>query len=292
MDGELLRHLYHEVFHRGKITRPKRCDFSDETVLFVYFIGVIHNRSTLWASRKPNWPLWARRLVCPSYSQIRRRLQTQSVQARLERLQADLRHRLPRTNEKVVDGKPLLVGGYSKDADARWGKLPPRGWAKGYKLHAVTDASGVVEAFAVTPLPTGEATVARSLLAPLDLSGATVRGDANYDSNALYALTAERGGRFLAPRRRPGRGLGKRRHHPDRLRAIRELEQGLDAKRSHRRHRNRIEQAFGHLTNLPFGLSPLPNCVRRLTRVQQWVQAKIVLYHLHLALRQTAANAA
>lgn len=292
MDGELLRHLYHELFHRNKVSLPKRCDFSDEIVLFIYFIAVIHNRSTLWASRKANWPLWARRLVCPSYSQIQRRLQTPSVQTRIERLHADLRHRLPRTREKVVDGKPLLVGGYSKDPDARWGKLPPHGWAKGYKLHAVVDACGAVEAFAVTSLPTGEAKVARSLLTPLDLHGVTVRGDAAYDSNPLYAVTAERGGRLLAPRRKPGRGLGNRCHHPDRLRAIRELEQGTDAQRIHRRHRNRIEQAFAHLTNLPFGLSPLPNCVRRLHRVQRWVHAKIVLYHLHLALRQRAIKAA
>ncbi len=292
MDGELLRHLYHELFHQGRLSRPRRCDFTDEVVVFVYFIAVVCNRSPLWASRKPNWPLWCRRLACPSYSQLIRRLKTTSVKQRIERLNASLRDQLPRTGNKAVDGKPLLVGGHTKDPDARWGKLSPFGWGAGYKLHAIVDSLGAIDAFALTPLHAGESTVARTMLPSLDLHGVVVRADANYDSNPLYAAVAERGGRLVAPRRKPGRGLGWRSHHRDRLRAIRELESTQDGRRTHRRHRNHIELAFAHLTNLPFGLSPLPNFVRRTPRVTQWVRGKIVLYHLHLVLRLRATHAA
>jgi len=292
MDGELLRHLYHELFHRGNLTRPRRCDFCDEVVLFIYLLAVLRNRSPHWACDKRNWLLWARRLPCPSYSQLMRRLKTDSVHQGIYRLNTTLRSRLPRTAEKAVDGKPLVVGGYSKDPDARWGQVPPHGWACGYKLHAVVDSAGAIEVCTVTPLNGGESSVARQLVQGLDLRGALVRGDSNYDSNLLYAAIARRGGRLLAPRKRPGTALGHRPHHADRLRAVAELEHDPQGLPLHRRLRNRAEQAFAHLTNLPYGLSPLPNFVRRQERVSRWVQAKITLYHLHLALRQAAAHAA
>jgi hypothetical protein len=79
---------------------------------------------------------------------------------------------------------------------------------------------------------------------------------------------------------------------PDRLRAIAELEGACDGLRVHQRCRIRVEQGLGHLTNLPFGLSPLPNFVRRRRRVTRWVLAKITLYHLHLNLRQLKTLAA
>ena len=124
------------------------------------------------------------------------------------------------------------------------------------------------------------------------MPGVTLRGDANYDAHALYAAVADRGGRLVTPRRKPGTGLGHHRQHPDRLRAIVELEQVAGGGQAHRRHRCRIEQCFGHLTNLPFGLSPLPNWVRRLKRVKRWVTVKITLYHLYLSLRQPHASVA
>ena len=142
----------------------------------------------------------------------------------------------------------------------------------------------------------GEATVAAVTLLPcLDLRGCVLRADANYDSNRLYAAAAARGGRLLAFRRKPGAGLGHHAQHPDRLRAIAELERASDAparRRAHKRHRDAVERAFAHLTNLPFGLAPLPNHVRRLRRVRLWVGAKVLLFHLHLTLRQATAAAA
>jgi hypothetical protein len=93
------------------------------------------------------------------------------------------------------------------------GRAAGGGWARGYELHAVVGACGAVGAFRVTPPDAGEATVARDVLpwsGACDLGGATLLADANYDPVALYAAVADAGGRLLAPRRKPGTGLG---HH-------------------------------------------------------------------------------
>lgn len=287
MDGQLLRALYHELLVTGKHYRPRRCTYSDNLIVFLYFLAVLQNASLRRAHDRRHWPLWMRRLPRISYSELMRRLATPSVQQQIAAFNQTLRTRLPQTREKCVDGKPLPVGVYTKDREALRGLVAEHFWARGYKLHAVVDSSGAIDAFCVTPLNAGEATVAREqLLSAVDWRGVVLRADANYDSNALYHALAERGGRFVAPRRKPGTGLGKGRdHHPDRLRAILDLEHDAAMCRAHRLHRARIEQAFGHLTNLSFGLFALPNSVRRLHRVERWIRAKIALYHLYLCLR-------
>jgi hypothetical protein len=289
MDGELLRWLYHRLMHDPNLARTRDCTFGDGVVLLAYFYAVMNHRSVLWASKIEHWPIWCRAvLALPSRAQLNKRLRTASVTRWITRVDAELRGRLPRGAAKVADGKPLTVGGFSHDRDARWGKTPGGGWSKGYKLHVVLDAArAAVDAWRVTPLDAGEATVLRrDLIGACDLRGCTLRADANYDSNPAYRAVAEAGGRLVAPRRKPHTGLGHRRHHLDRLRAVWELERCDEAPanlRAHRRARARVEQGLGHLTNLPFGLWALPNHVRGLRRVRLWVAAKILLYHLHLA---------
>ena len=297
MDGELLRALYHRLFRDPALARTPGCTYADAGVLFVHFLAVLGNRSHRQAHDKGTWPLWCRHVAVPSYPQVMKRLRSASARRALDGLGGEFRSRLGGGGEKACDGKPLVVGGYSKDADAARGKVPG-GWARGYKLHVLVDAaSGAVDAFAVTGLAAGEPTAMRDLILPgVDLAGAVVRGDANYDSNPLYAAVAAAGGRLVAPRARPGAGLGHGRggHHPDRLAAVAELEGdgGPGRLRAHRRARNRVEQRLAHLTNLPFGLWALPNFVRRLGRVRRWVATKITLYHLHLALARSNAAAA
>lgn len=295
MDGELLRWLYHRLVHDPALARTRNCAYGDGVVLLVYFYAALAGRSVAWASQRRHWPLWCRAaLALPSRSQVNKRLRTAAARGHLERLNGELRARLPRCADKAADGKALAVGGFSHDPDARWGRVPD-GWANGYKLHAVVDAAcGAIDAFAVTPLSAGESTVLRAALVPrLDLRGCTLRADANYDANATYAAVAAAGGRFVAQRRKPGAGLGRHGpHHPDRLRAVAELERTPGGRAAHRRARNRVEQAFAHLTNLPFGLAPLPNHVRRLHRVRLWVTAKVALYHLHLVQTLARATAA
>lgn len=284
MDDQLLLQVYHRLFAPGKVCRPAGCVYSDSIIVLVHFLAVLRVRSMLWAHDKRNWPLWMRRLPCLSYSQLMRRLKGRPVRERIARLYTEYRGQLPDSAEKFCDGKPLPVGGCSKDPDARPGRLPGGGWGRGYRLHVITDACGAVDLFTVTGLDAGEPTVMRRLVALADLRGVTLRGDSNYDSNDLYAAVAARGGRLIAPRKKPHTGLGHHRQHPDRLWAIAELEQTEQSMRAHRRERIHVEQTLGHVSNLPFGLGPLPNCVRRHRRVALWTLSKLTLYHLYLVL--------
>lgn len=290
MDDQLIRELYQQL-RPMTAPRPQRGMHADACVVFLYLLACLAGRSVRWVLRRDHLPLWLRKLPLPSSSCMSRRLRTESVQTMVDALNQHYRGRLVHTDEKVLDGKPLTVSSVTKDPDARRGKVQD-GWAKGYKLHALVDAGGAIDAITITSLEAGESTVAQQMLQSLSLPDTLVRADANYDSNALYAVVAQTGARLLAPRCKPGTGLGhSTTQHPDRLLAIATLEQSPDAKKAASRHRMRVEQIFAHLTNLPFGLSPLPNFVRRLSRVIRWVQAKILLYHAHLATtyKQSAA---
>ncbi|HEX2988559.1 MAG TPA: transposase [Chloroflexota bacterium] len=286
MDDELLGALYHYLFSQDNWRSTAFHVYSDALMVLIELFRVGRQLSQRQALNRKHWPLWTRRLKFPSYSQFRRRVAAAPVQQILEQLGTHFRQQLPCTQEKVCDGKPLLVGGYSKDPDAHTGKAPG-GWAKGYKLHAIVDAAGAVETWAVTALHVGEGGMARQLVGRTPLKQVLLRADANYDSVELYRSVAEAGGRLLAPRRKPGTGLGHQcQQHEHRLQAIAELEGSAAALKVFERHRIRIEQVFGHLHNAPFGIWGLPSHVRRLPRVERWIRAKLALYHLYLVLQQ------
>lgn len=281
MDDELLRRVYHYLFADGISPHTKRCRFSDAVIALIELFRVMGNLSAMQSLKRSRWPLWSRRLKFPSYSQFIRRAKSASVQQQITQLSQRCRAQLGSGTEKVCDGKPLLVGGYSKDPDARTGKAPG-GWGRGYKLHALVDAAGAVDNWEVTALSGNEGRTAITLVDELDLHGALLRADGNYDCVELYATVARAGGRLLAPRRKPGTGLGSHPQHPHRLQAIHELEGTAMGLKSHDKNRIRVEQIFGRLTTVPFGVWGLPPSVRRLARVRRWVNAKIALYHLYL----------
>ena len=299
MDDELLPQLYHRLLRDPNYSpaqRPgRRRTFCDALIALVFLYAVACDRSPRWASNRKHWPMWCQRLLTlPSYSQLMRRLRSPVVQQLITQVSGELRDQLPCSQHKVIDGKPLVVSGFSKDPDVARGVVP-NGWARGYRVHLVADAAGgAIESFILTALNVGEATVALDLIQRTDLRGVVLRGDSNYDSNALYAAVATAGGQLIVPRKKPHTRLGHHPQHPHRLVAIAMLEDPFDRSMAAeaRQQRNRIEQTLAHLTNLPCGLSPLPNFVRRLRRVRLWVAAKILLYHQHLVLRYTLTNAA
>lgn len=291
MDGELFKRLYHLAGRVASRRAGRRCTFSDLEVLVTFVLAAVAHRPLSWACRRCNRPLWCWRLEVPTPSTMSRRTRTRHFQRLLLRLNAALLADLPGSSLKFLDGKALLVGGHSRDRDARTGRAPG-GWGKGYRFHAVVNACGAVEAFAVTGLHAGEATVAREVLLPAcrDLRGALAVADGNFDSNNLYGSVGEAGGTLLAPRRKPGTGLGHGRgQHPDRLRAIEQLERTAGGRRDFDRLRLGVEQAFGLMTHL--GLGALPPWVRRLRRVRLWVMGKVIVYHAHL-LEQDRQRAA
>lgn len=281
MDDELLRRVYHYLFCDGICPHTRRCRFSDALIVLIELFRVMGNLSAMQCLRRSGWPVWSRRLKFPSYSQFVRRAKSAAVQEQIIELSERCRARLSSGNEKVCDGKPLLVGGFSKDPDARTGKAPG-GWGRGYKLHALVDAGGAVDSWEVTALSANEGRTAMTLVGQRDLRGTLLRADGNYDCVELYAAVARAGGRMLAPRRKPGTGLGCHPQHPHRLQAIQELEGTATGLKAHDKHRNRVEQIFGRMTMVPFGLWGLPPSVRRLPRVRRWVNAKVALYHLYL----------
>jgi Transposase DDE domain len=210
-----------------------------------------------------------------------RRLRTTEVQrllARMERRWAELD---VAAWVMRVDGKPLVVGSHSKDPDAAWGRTR-RGWAKGYKLHAIYDGGRIPIAWEVTPLNVAEPETAARLVLSIKGGGGYILGDKSYDSNPLHDAALAVGCQLVAERKRPKSALGHRRHSPGRLRSIEILRQEFGQKLY--AFRDQIERDFGWLTNHAAGLAPLPNWVRRISRVRLWVQAKLLIHAAYVYL--------
>ena len=182
------------------------------------------------------------------------------------------------TPVKIIDAKPLPVGGFSKDPDARWG-YAVRGLLKGYKLFAIWAQGLLPLCWRVGAMNVSEQRMAEQMIPQLRGRGYLL-GDKVYDINKLYDAAQAVCHQLLAERKRPQAGLGCRVHSPARLQAI-ELLKTPEGRRLYRR-RTDIERRFGGLTNFGGGLAPLPNWVRRLSTVQRWVHAKLIVNALRI----------
>jgi hypothetical protein len=261
--------------------------YKDCEIVGVFLWAVIHDRPTCWAADLKNWP--ANRKIhmnVPSQSTMSRRLGSIGVAQLLDAMtgQYVLMSTMATRWVKVVDAKPLPIGGHSKDPEAKWGHSV-RGPAKGYKIFAVWGNGPIPLTWRVTPMNESETKMTQRMLPDLQ-GGGYLLGDSIYDSNPLYTLARQYNHQLVAPRKRPRTGLGHRHHDPDRLRAINLLQtkfgKALMAEREH------IEQQFAHLTNFGSGLAPLPNWVRRITRVRKWVLAKFLINTVQY--KQTSPN--
>jgi hypothetical protein len=232
-----------------------------------------------------NWPadLWEGKL--PSQSAMSRRLRTTEVQQLLTKMERQLVARDGGGWVMLVDGKPLLAGSHSKDPDAPWGHAR-RGWAKGYKLHAIYGGGSIPIAWELAPLNEAEPEVAARLVLSLKGGGGYLLGDKAFDSNPLHDAALAVGFQLVAERKKPQAGLGHRRHSPGRLRSIALLRQEFGQKLY--AFREQIERNFGWLTNHGAGLAPLPNWVRRRTRVRLGVQAKLIIHATYVYLTSTS----
>lgn len=283
MDGELWKGLYRAVFEVGKQAHNYRVQYGHVWIVLVYLWAVLHDRPVSWACSDRNWPASQRHWPKPSPSTMSRRLRRPEVRAMLDDLLQRLNAQLGRSGLCWMDGKPLVIGGHSKDPDAGYGRAAGCK-SKGYKLHAIWDASGALVTHQVHPINVSEQKVARSMIDQLEGGGYLV-ADAGYDSNPLYEHAGQRGYQMLAPRRyRKAKGLGHHRHSIYRLRAIQMLQQ--EHGRALLRRRTAIERQFGCLGNFPGGLGPLPNWVRRLRRVELWVTAKLTINSLRILTRK------
>lgn len=267
---------------------PARFDFDDTDIVAVYYWAVLHDRPTAWACRAEHWQVGRRPGALPSPATMSRRLRS----ARVRRLLLALERRLTAPARPglywMIDGKPLPIGGCSKDRQAGYGRAAACK-AKGYKIHAILNPQGEIAAWRLAPMNKDERIMAERLVKTTVLQGYLV-ADSNYDSNKLHEVCGRRDQLQLVTRRRygPNHGTGHRKQTPGRIRSMQMTEspnrafaEGLLAERGE------IERHFAHLTNWGGGLSCLPAWVRTHRRVHLWVQAKLVLTALKRALKTT-----
>ncbi len=162
-------------------------------------------------------------------------------------------------------------------------------------MHVVHDVQTLaVIAYETHPLNVAETTTAADLMSdpytPIP-DGSLLLGDRLFDSNNLHKAAWQRGCQLIAPRKRPGTGLGNRRHHPNRRESMRFTE-GTDQAIWHdvlARQREKIERFFGMLVASSGGLIGLPAWVRRLHRVRLWVAAKLAINAARIASKRALA---
>ena len=220
-------------------------------------------------------------LTLPSEATLSRRMRSVSVMLLLAMLYDHLAAEHPQpTLVRQVDSKPLPIGGFSKDRDARRGYGAGQ-LVRGYKLFCVWGGGVIPDAFTLGPMSLSDPAAAALLTPRLNGSGYLL-ADITHDSNPLHAVTAALGFQLLAPRKCPGTGLGHQQHEPSRLRSIQLLESDSPFARTLYAQRGDIERHFGHSGNFGGGLQPLPNWVRRPRRVVLWVVTKLLLNGLRL----------
>ena len=283
MEHQLWKAIVAVLTALDQTPKPTDFDYSDVDIIKVHYWSVIWDRPTSWATKKANWPVFLRKGRLPSPATLSRRLRSPSVLSLLKRLE----QRVIAPKEPglfwMIDGKPLPIGGCSKDGQAGYGRAAG-GKAKGYKLHAMIGSDGSVAAWRIAPMNKDERVMAERLLksAPQEVVG-YLAADANYDSNKLHRVCEARGNlQLVTPRRYgPHRGTGHRKQSQGRKRSIALTENPkADFGKQLLSDRGEIERRFGHLTNWGGGLNGLPAWVRTHRRVHRWVQAKLVLTQL------------
>lgn len=252
-------------------------DFSDAEIVRVVFWAALHDRPISWAVRKENWPIYERRRKLPSNSTMSRRCKEDAVKVLLRIMEE---HTLRPDGDAplvaILDGKPLPIGGCSKDKQSGYGRAASCK-AKGYKLHALVGLNGSVLGWRVAPMNKDERVMAKRLLRSAGHQG-YVLGDGNFDSNPLHTVCTEVGEAQLVTPRRRGGGLGHHKHDPGRLRSMDLLEDPFpEFGKGLIKLRDTIERFFANLTNWGGSLTCLPAWARTHHRVHRWVQAKLII---------------
>jgi hypothetical protein len=283
MERELWPSLYRLLREVGNDFRQKDVSHQPWVIAAVLLWATLHDRSRSWACQWRHWSTTRRRPQrLPSEATVSRRANDIAVGMLLRAVEERIRaHGQPRLLS-VLDGKPLVVGGPSKDPDATFGHGAGH-MAKGYKLHAIWGAGAVPDAWEVRPLNVSEKVVARALL-PRAGGAGYLLVDGNYDANGLFDVAAAHGYQLVAPLTAPNAGKGHHYQSPHRLRCI-ELLRGPFG-RAVFGERKRIERCFGNAGAFAGGLGPLPNWVRRLHRVVTWVWAKLLINGIRILRKQ------
>jgi hypothetical protein len=266
--------------------------YSCALIVGVYLWAVLHDRPVSWACNPANWPAEINIGKLPAQDRMSRRLRTKAVRDLLALMEHAIRQQTnaPETAAEplVVDGKPLAVGNYSKDPEAKVGRAAGR-FARGYKINVLWGPAAVPLAWDVWPMNVNEKVMAKELVGRLSGTG-WIFGDAQYDGNELYDLCFERGFRLIAPRQKRG-DFGHHYQSPHRVFAAQLMEGDTRFSKIFHAQRTSIERKFGNWTSFGSGLAPLPSWVRRHARVRLWVQAKFLINACRILQRRERAIA-
>lgn len=285
MEAKLYRLVYRFVMSIAHTPRGKRQQFSDRIILLVYLWSVLHDRPVCWACNPINWPRELERDL-PSDTTMSRRLKSIGFLQFFERVLAAAADLHPTPPVKQIDSKPLTVGAYSKDRDAKRGRLAANQMVRGYRLHALNHGRAV-RFFTLAPMNKHDSQVAPQLLQQLQGWGYAV-GDNAYDSNELHEQAAAQNHQLIAPPQPKVRHVRDMKYNtPQRLHALDVLASPLEFAgqpglfgMTLYNQREPIESSFGEMTMM--GLDHLPAWVRRPRRVARWSAGKILLYLIRL----------
>lgn len=267
----------------------RRPQYTGALIVKMYLWSVWHDRPLCWACDRDHYNRMFRPRQLPSVSQFTRRVKT----ARVTRMLQAVNEYLVRTDAPVglafLDGKPLPIGDYSRDPDARDGRGAGR-FQRRYTLHAVASLDGRILRHSLHPLNVGEPNTARAELVDALPERVLVLADTNYDSAALYTAVQGRHSQLLTPSKGCSQQARRRQRMGAARRAILELwESQPGACRAILTLRGGIERLFSALSCFGGGLVALPPWVRRHHRVRRWVCAKIAIYHARLQWRRNVA---
>jgi IS5 family transposase len=284
MERELWPTLYQYVQQTAQEIHQKYVQMQPWVIVATFFWAALHDRPIAWACDPDNWSTTRLQpLRIPSEATMSRRADTVGTALFLHQLGQHLRQSDNPSLLAFLDGKPLPVGGNSKDPDARRGR-GAGGLAKGYKLHTVWSNGVLPEAWEIAPLNVNEKTVAYRLIGDLHYGGYLL-ADGEYDASYLYDRAFERSYQLIAPyRKAKNPGSGKHYQSPHRLHSIELLQHEYGQKLY--QARCRIERSFGNATSFGGGLAPLPAWVRGLDRVRTWTWAKLLINAVRIVMHR------
>ena len=286
MERELWPRLYKLVKEAGKAIREPGVTYPASTILLVFLWAALHDRPVSWACEMRNWSTTRLRpWQLPANSTLSVRLRTLAVKQLFETVSQRLREIPEPGLIKRIDGKPLPVGGCSKDPDARAGRAAG-GKAVGYKLHAIWSGAAFPAAWDVRPMNVNEMKVAYDLVPQLWGEGYLL-ADTQFDGSRLHDLARRHGHQLVAPRRKGPKALGHTYQSPYRLHCLAMLTR--DFGRKLLTARRQVERTYGNLTSFSCGLGPLPAWVRRHHRVHRWVWAKLIINAVRILQKQRLA---
>jgi hypothetical protein len=282
MEAKVYRALLKILSSIAHARRGPRRQFDDAWIIMIYLWSVINDRPVSWACDRHNWERDRCEGPLPSNATMSRRLHTVGVLQLLERLLMKLTDALPTPLVKTLDSKPMIVGAYSKDRDAKRGRLSERQFARGYRLHALCHGRAV-RSWLIASMNEHDSILGPSLLARLEGGGGYAVADNAYDTNECHARASSADHQLVAPPRFVNRHVRDAKHNrPERLRALDLLASPLERCGEPGRFgialynlRERAESCFGELSIK--GLNYLPAWVRGPRRVALFTAAKLIL---------------